>query len=112
MLYVINNTESDIVMLKRIGTINSLPIKNKTTIKYNDLDLTIGNVKKPVCCYIITKDNFKLFLDKNKKVTGNNSKVKLGEFFKTITKIKNVTCNVHLNVGKYMFNNKNVWEKL
>jgi glycosyltransferase involved in cell wall biosynthesis len=112
LLYVLENTNTNIVMLKRIGVINNLPTNNDKTLMFENEKLEIGNINRPVCCYIISEENFKNFTIKYNGIQGKDSKHLLGREFKNITKIKNVKCHVHLNNGKYMFNNKNVWEKI
>jgi len=110
MVHVIEETKAKSVMLKRVGVMNILASSKNRTIEYNGQQLQIGNVNRPVCCYIIRKDDFINFTNKNNKITGNQSKHMLGSHFKDIIKILNVESKVHLNNTKYMFNNKNVWE--
>ena len=110
MVYVIENDPCKIVMLKRIGVMNILPAIKIRNIEYNGQQLQIGNIDRPVCCYIIKKDDFNIFTQNFKKINGNKSKQMLGNYFKDIVKILNVESKVHLNNTKYMFNNKNVWE--
>lgn len=112
LVYTIEQTQANIVMLKRIGVMNQLPVSNVKQLKYNDSVIEYGNVNRPVCCYIISKNNFIDFTTKFNKIEGKNSKHFLGSVFKNTLKITNVISNVHLNNTKYMFNNKNVWEKI
>jgi len=109
MVYVIENEPAKSVMLKRNGVMNKLQSHNNRTIQYNNEVLEIGNVNRPVCCYIIGKYDFIEFTNKFNNIKGSQSKHLLGQYFKSITKILNVECKVHLNNTKYMFNNKNVW---
>ena len=110
MVYTIEETECKIVMLKRVGVMNSMKAHNIRELDYNGEKLKIGNVGRPVCCYIIRKNDFVIFTNNFKRINGNQSKHMLGMYFRNIIKILNVVSKVHLNNGKYMFNNKNVWE--
>jgi len=110
MVHVLENVPAKIVMLKRVGVMNKLNPNNIRTIEYNGQQLQIGNIGRPVCCYIVRKNDFIDFTNKYHNITGNQSKHLLGTHFRNIIKILNVESKVHLNITKYMSNNKNVWE--
>lgn len=112
MIHVLSSTDTRIVMLKRIGVINKMLGKNHWEIKYGRSKLKLSRVKKPVCCYMLDTNEFRKFLHKNPGLTAMRSKTTLAKHFKTVTKIQNCTCNVHINNDKYMMTNKNVWERL
>lgn len=113
LVYVLNNTDNKMVMLKRTGIDISYELKPKDgidTIKYKDEVLEICNVERPVCCYIIRTDDFRNFTIKYDGIKGSESKYKLLSEYGFTKKIINVTCFTHLNIGKYIHTNKNVRE--
>jgi len=109
MVYLLENTPSKTVMLKRTGLLKSMPVVNIKEIKYKDEVIEYGIVNRPVCCYIIGRKDFTNFTIKFHNIKGNQSKHLLGQTFRNTLKITNVISDVHLNNTKYMFNNKNVW---
>jgi len=110
MVYIIEKESCKTVMLKREGVINILRPNNIRTVEYNNSTIQIGNVDRPVCCYIIKRNDFIDFTNKYKNIKGSQSKHFLGNHFKSTIKLLDVESKVHLNNTKYMFNNKNVWE--
>ena len=110
MVHVLENVPAKIVMLKRVGVMNKLIPYKIRTVEYNGQQIQIGNIGRPVCCYIIRKNDFIDFTNKYHNIKGNQSKQLLGDHFRNIIKILNVESKVHLNITKYMSNNKNVWE--
>lgn len=113
MVYVLDNVNTKIVMLKRTGTDPNYtlnPINGVHNIKYNNKNLEICEVERPVCCYIIRTNDFKMFTKKYNSIKGKESKYTLKKEFGNTTKILNVTCYTHLNIGKYIYTNKNVRE--
>ena len=79
-------------------------------LNYNGQILDVGEVERPVCCYIIKTDDFKMFTEKYNGIVGSISKYTLLKEFGFTTKILNVICFTRLNVGKYIHTNKNVRE--
>jgi hypothetical protein len=114
MVFTLDNTDFKIVMLKRENVVNKkYQLKAKTEMKklqYNDEVLEVAGVQRPVCCYIIRKDDFKNFTIKYDGIEGKQSKYKLLKEFGFTAKIFNVTCHTHINKGKYIHTNKNVRE--
>ena len=114
MVFTLENTDFKIVMLKR-GNVSSpqyqlKPLTEFQNLQYNDSILEVAGVQRPVCCYILETEDFKMFTKKHDGIIGKVSKYRLaGEFGKT-GKIFNVPCHTHINRGKYIHTNKNVRE--
>jgi glycosyltransferase involved in cell wall biosynthesis len=113
LVYTIEKTDNHMAMLKRDGIDMRYELKPKNGIRnipYKDQMLEICDVERPVCCYIIRKDDFKKFTEKYNGIEGRESKYTLLKEFGFTTKIRNVTCFTYINKGKYIHTNKNVRE--
>jgi glycosyltransferase involved in cell wall biosynthesis len=115
MVFTLENTDFKIVMLKRRNVVNERyqlkPLTEMKNLQYNDDSiLEVAGVQRPVCCYILRTDDFRMFTKKTKGIEGRQSKYKLANEFGRTGKIFNVTCHTHINRGKYVHTNKNVRE--
>jgi len=113
LVYTLNQTGNHMAMLKRDGIDMAYELKPKNDIRsipYKDEMLEICDVERPVCCYIIRKDEFQRFTEKYDGINGRESKYTLLKEFGFTTKIRNVTCFTYINRGKYIGANKNVRE--
>ena len=113
LVYVLEHTSNHMAMLKRDGIDMAYELKPKNgirTLPYNNEKLEICDVERPVCCYIIKKDEFKRFTEKYDGIEGRESKYSLLKEFGFTTKLRNVTCFTYINRGKYIGANKNVRE--
>lgn len=113
LLFVLENSETKLAMLKRTGIDLAYELKPQSGVRpmiYNDQVIKVGDVERPVCCYIIKRDDFEMFTKKYDGIEGKISKYTLLQEFGLTTKLLNVTCHTRLNIGKYVHTNKNVRE--
>ena len=113
LVFVLENYPTKMAMLKRIGIDMRYELKPKNGEKqltYNGEVLTLWEVERPVCCYIIKTSDFRNFTVKYDGINGRESKYTLLKEFGFTAKIVNVVCNTRINVGKYINTNKNVRE--
>ena len=114
LVFVMENVPNKMAMLKRTNIDRGYElIPKEGTIRelsYNGEPLRAGDVERPVCCYIMKRDDMDEFVKKYDGIKGSESKYKLlGEFGYT-AKLIDVTCFTHINRGKYDHRNKNVRE--
>ncbi len=112
MLYVLNNTSYQIVMLHRNGQEWKLKSQGQQTTLNNGL--TICRVERPVACFMMKKD---LFEQATKYVRNNNtSKYELARMAHgLVAKIMNVNCweiDTPFQREKYNPRNPFIWAKL
>jgi len=114
MVYALENTHFNIVMLKRSNVDSPQyqlkPLTGWIRLDYNGEKLEVAGVQRPVCCYILSTEKFRMFTQKHDGIEGKVSKYKLAGEFGHTGKIFNVSCFTHINKGKYIHTNKNVRE--
>lgn len=116
-IYLLENTNSQIVQLKRIGVKQNVIPNRIRTIAYNNDVLNYGNINRPVAMFMLKTNDFKKVKDKL-PLDLSAGKTRLSQFLgnKTV-KITNLKCYImdgydgviSLNYKKYP--HKNVHRK-
>jgi len=111
--YALDNTDYEVVMLKRDNVAWKLPVKNETKLENG---LLIGQVERPVACYMTTRSTFTEFANHIKENQGSKSKYMIRSLTKgMIGKVLNVRClEMEADYQREKYNPKNpqVWEKV
>jgi glycosyltransferase involved in cell wall biosynthesis len=111
--YALDNTDYEVVMLKRDNVAWKLPVKKAIRLPNG---LHIGQVERPVACYITTRSMFTEFANHIKESQGSKSKYMIRSLTKgMIGKVTNVRClemEAEYQRTKYDPKNPQIWEKV
>lgn len=112
MIAVLEQGNTKICQLKRIGVGRSIYPQNKKTIEYNGEDVIFGNINRPVACFMLRTDDFIKVRPELKNTTLSSGKTLLSTKLGNTVKITNLNCYIidgkidendkpYLNVTKY-----------
>lgn len=109
MIFVLENTNYNIVQLKRIGVKTVVPVHQQQAINYKNNDLTFGQIERPVACFMLKTADFKKHYNYLKNSDFFSGKTILSRLLGGTIKITNLYCNIldgydgvnHLNYEKY-----------
>ena len=111
--YTLDATDYKVVMLKRDNVAWKLGARNMQELKNG---LLIGEVERPVACYMTIRAMFTEFANHIKPKDGNRSKYMIRDLTKKkIVKILNVRClemEAEYQREKYNPKNPQIWEKI
>lgn len=111
--FVLDSTNYKVVMLKRDNVAWKLGAKNMQELRNG---LLIGEVERPVACYMTTRAMFTEFANHIKPKDGHRSKYMIRDLTKKkIGKILNVRClEMEADYQREKYNPKNpeIWEKI
>jgi glycosyltransferase involved in cell wall biosynthesis len=110
MIFVIENTDSKIVQLKRLGVKNVIKFK-ENKIKYKDDLIIYGKINRPVACFMLKTKDF-ISIKSKLPLDLSSGKTKISNILGNKTaKIKNSECQIidginttGLNYKKYPLN--------
>ena len=111
--YALDNTDYEVMMLKRDNVAWKLGAKNMQELKNG---LLVGQVERPVACYITTRSTFTMFANHIREKDGMKSKYMIRSLTKqNIGKVLNVRClemEADYQRQKYDPKNPQIWEKV
>jgi len=94
MVYALENTNYNIIQLKRIGITKVIKPTNIKDISYKNEKLKIGTIGRPVCCFILKTDDFRRY-EKSCSIDLIKGKTDLYKMLGSKTgKIENLKCYI------------------